>query len=828
MNRSSVLCAFAAACLVPLLTPSFAVAEEAEAKVEEAKAKVEEIVVTATKREENVQDVPIAVTALVNELKQPTVRTLVDLNGYAPNVRIDRDPSRSGGSSITIRGISPTRTDDNSFDAPIAVQLDGIYLGTIAGQIIENFDLERVEILRGPQGTLFGKNTTGGVVNVIRSRPTGEWGGRLKYDMGKWNQSEIRAVFNAPVIEDKLAAKVFYTNLQGDGYLVHTTPDIGGNNIPDNNHMPEQDYQNYGLTLLATPTDRFEALFTIEKFEDKSQGGGSLTNFNLAPGVAPKPPPGSPQTDLSGGFLSCTLFASHIIPQWDSTVPCRTSLSTAKSTSVDTRNPSNFDTDAYTLNTQFEINDHYKVVTVSGYRDMKEQRLLDFDGSSDNFITLSRDDDYDQKSLEARLEATYDHLTVVGGFHFWNSQFTQNWITGGEFWKYLGTTFGVDFTNNTWLSPTPPPISPLAACFAGAFGNIKCDTGASLSGLGDPFDQRLYEHQTTTSYAYFTQADWEFIENWTLTAGIRYTDEKKDFIAGQAYLASIARRNVDNYPGYAVLDNEWTKWTPKVGVSYKFSHDILFYTSYSEGFHSGGFFGVNQNIADFVRDQYKPEKIQSYEAGMKSQWFDNSLQLNVAGFYNKYKDKQESSVQFDSTTNTVATVFSNVADATYQGLELEAQWAASDNLNLFLSAGWLDATYDSFRTDINPSDDALPGGSQIVDASFLTPRNAPKYTYGVGGTYTYPIGPGNFQVFTKYSWVDKIETSLLNLDIGKVDARKDLSASIGYAYEKMSLTLSGNNLTDETFEVPFPIATLFASGTVTPGLSWTLTFSVDL
>ena len=115
--------------LAAILPTGFAISSAAFA--EEAKPAIEEIIVTATKRAENVQDVPLAVTALTKELQQPTVRTLVDLNGYAPNVRIDRDPSRSGGASITIRGISPTRTDDNSFDSPIAVQIDGIYLGTL-------------------------------------------------------------------------------------------------------------------------------------------------------------------------------------------------------------------------------------------------------------------------------------------------------------------------------------------------------------------------------------------------------------------------------------------------------------------------------------------------------------------------------------------------------------------------------------------------------------------------------------------------------------------------------------------------------------------------
>ena len=152
---------------------------------EDSRATLEEIVVTARKVQESAQDVPVAITAITEELEQSSVRNLTDLNGFAPNVVINRDGGRSNGANINIRGISPTRSDDNSFDAPIAVMIDGVYLGSNAGQILKNFDIERVEILRGPQGTLFGKNTVGGVVNVIRSRPTGEFGGRFKATAGE-------------------------------------------------------------------------------------------------------------------------------------------------------------------------------------------------------------------------------------------------------------------------------------------------------------------------------------------------------------------------------------------------------------------------------------------------------------------------------------------------------------------------------------------------------------------------------------------------------------------------------------------------------------------
>ncbi len=228
----------------------------------ESQLVIEEIIVTARKREESAQDGPVAITALSAELENSTIRSLADLNGYAPNVSIGVDAIRGpGAASISIRGISPVRTDDNSFDSPVGVMVDGIYLGSLAGQVVENFDLERVEILRGPQGTLFGKNTVGGVLNVVRSRPAGELGARLKYTAGKWGSTGC-AVLNAPIIEDTLSAKVFFTSIQSDGHIRNTN--LGRD-------APKKDYTSYGVAFLFTPNDSFEALLTVERFDDSSE-----------------------------------------------------------------------------------------------------------------------------------------------------------------------------------------------------------------------------------------------------------------------------------------------------------------------------------------------------------------------------------------------------------------------------------------------------------------------------------------------------------------------------------------------------------------------------
>lgn len=757
-----------------MLTALPAIAEEADNSYG-----LEEVVVTARKTQESAQDIPIAITAISAQLTNSTIRDLRDLNGFAPNVQISEDGSRGGGgANITIRGISPTRSDDNSFDSPIGVMIDGIYLGSLAGQVLENFDLERVEVLRGPQGTLFGKNTVGGVINVIRSRPTGELGGKFRLTGGRYGQREFRGVVNTPVVEDVLAAKAFVTVQKDDGFMKNDTT---------GNKVGNRDYMNYGLTLLATPGDRFEATLTAERFKDDSKLGAFQTNYNVAPGVLPVPTDPN-DTDYSGGFLNCALF-----PQ-----TCRTSEDRPRRSQNDTDNRAELDTKALTLNMSLDLNDNMTLHSITGYRDMDEYRIYDFDASSAPFITIERWNEYDQFSEELFIEGKWDNFNFTAGAYFWNSEFEQDWVTGGQFWA---TLFGAVATDPAaW-----------GACQAGALAPVFCDTGvAGGVPAGQDVTQILFETQETESIAFFTQGDWMINEKWTLTAGIRWTEETKDFVAGQAYLSNVARQRERNFPEFADLKNKWTDVSPKVGLTYQIADDAILYASYSEGFHSGGFFGVNQNTRDFVRDQYNPERAQSYEVGFKSQWMDNRLRLNMTAFRNDFEDKQESSVQVDPDTQTVATVFDNVADAVYQGFELETEFVFNENFRAFVNYGFLDAEYRDFFTDINAAD----GVTIIEEASFLAPRNAPKHTVGVGAFYTQQLGPGELEVYAKYSYVDDVETDLLNAPQGRLQGVDDVTASIGYFGETYSVQLFGRNLTDQRTETFIPIATLFAAGTV--------------
>jgi len=804
--------------------------------------RVEEVMVTARSRGESVQKVPIAITAITGQLKSADIRDVTDIVAFTPNVRIDSYAQRANSAVITIRGISPSRLDDNSIDSPIGVLIDGIYLGTLTGQVIQNFDVDRIEVLRGPQGTLFGRNTVGGALNVVRSEPTGEWGAKVQYTTGSWNDQEFRGVLNAPIIKDKLALKLFLITENRDGFVHNTFL---------NTNQPQKNFKNFGGVLKFTPNDRFKALLTVEKYDDRSQGGAFFGNYNTTFGGlgVPQGPsdinaPGTALAGTAGAEISTFLPAAFGLPN----VPIRADITKIPSTISDNfPSPGSVQTYAYTLNMSYKLSPNLTAVSVTGYRKQNEKASEDFDGSSTNFINISTDAHYHQFSEEVRLQGNWDtslgKINGVLGAYYWNSYFDRRWVTSGDFWTFVSDISGYDLKDNVWTgSPASNPSDtaaatgfpdPISACLAprttpalqAAFGRVQCDpTGpkggvAGVGGYGPGLLNILYEKQWTDSMAGFARADWEFMPNLILTAGVRYTWERKHFIGYQSYIAPLVNVNNNAFPSSADLTNSWTQLTPTVALSYQMTPSVLWYASFSEGWHSGGFFGVNQNSADFLQNQYKPETAKSYELGMKGQFFDHRVQLNLAGFLNDFANKQESSIQFDKTTNTVVTVFTNVGGLRYEGLEAELQWVVTHRFNIAASFGYLHAKYTNLLIGY-PSNQTGP--VPIVNATFLIPRAAPKVTLGGSANYTLPLGPGDLTLGAKVNWVDSEYGSLYNESTSFVPSHTDVSASLSYAYNNYKATIFGRNLTGFRHETPVFIAPLFASSTWGPGASWGL------
>ena len=690
------------------------------------KLALEEVIVTARKRAESMQLVPVAVTAITaTELEQSSIRNLQDIQGFVPNLLIDRVPGLQSGASIAIRGVSYQEVD-KSLDPGIGVLLDGVYLGTNSGQILENFDLERIEVLRGPQGTLFGKNTIGGALSIIRTAPTKEFGGKVQGTLGEHGRQDIRGLLNLP-LTDKGGIKLFVSKLESDGYIRNTTynKDQGGQNLED-----------YGATIAYQFTDTFDLLFTAQRTVDKSEVG-AWADVNKKDFVAFE----DAACLLTGpSFYGC--FVSDTGSDEDHS---------------STNAPNNGDTtnDFYNLTMNYDVND-WIVTSITGYIDRDEDARLEYDGNSLEFLYVDTDQSYSQFSQELRTTGNIGDVVLTTGIYYWYSEYDSEQISY-DMWKWLPGPFPTNTFGGGWPVGTTQVIS---------------------------------QHGENKSYAAFASADWSLTDKLTLNLAARYTyDERTLEPVGSQWLSQ------DSIPltpaGDSVKVNaDWDDVSPRIGAQYDFTGELMAYVSYSEGFKGGGFFGRITSVDNVT--QYNPETVETYEAGIKSDWWNQRLRLNGAVFSSEYNDKQEDIIVTDPS-GLVDTVVLNAATATMKGLELELTALLAEGLTLVAQGGYLDASYDKFQIQ------GIPGVPD--DASKLKMRNTPKYTFGAGLNYVQPVfGDSEMSYNVNYAWRDSYVTVFNNDPLGDVDAMGLWNANIDFRFQEMlTVSIYGRNLGDERY-----------------------------
>ncbi len=696
---------------------------------------LEEITVTARKKDESIQDVPIAVSAITDQLQEESVRRLEDIQAYTPNVFINRTPGIANGAAITIRGVASLESD-KSLDPGIGVVVDGMFLGTASGVLLDNFDIERIEVLRGPQGTLFGKNTTGGILNIIRTPVSmNEFGFDANITAGDYDRQDIKAVAQIPIIEGKWGLKLFGAQIEHDGFVESSTlgREVGGD-----------DKTNYGFATRWEPNDSFDAQLHYEIMEDKSEQGAYI-NRNTT------------------GDLACLLNFIGL----DSNNGCE--FAAVQGPDLTESDGTNFSDNEYesTIVTLNYDTDAFLYTYIYTNRDMDEQNNQDFDGAPVNMLSMNFFNDWEQTSHEFRVTSQFsDKVQFIAGLYDWETEFDQRWDVFGLFYQ---------------LSRLGNPV--WAAGRQGVPGYEDVDVWEEdLAGNNG-------QSQKTTSTAAFFSADWYINEEWTLTAGLRWTEEEKDFIGGASAPGYYPLRG-EPWPGIYngfVADEKWTETTPRVSVRYQPSDDFMYYASYSEGFKSGGFFARQANYN--IDPSYDPEYVKNYEFGWKTTLLDGSMILNGAVFYADYEDKQESILIPVDLTN-VATVIRNASTLEMTGFELEMLWQVTESWDLQLTYGFLDAEYDDYLADLN-------GDQVITDNSDLEPRNTPENTFGLTTSYTKQIGPGVFNGVVSYRYRDEMETNASNNPLGSLDSIDNVDATLSYSYENYRVAVWGRNITDE-------------------------------
>jgi iron complex outermembrane receptor protein len=349
---------------------------------------LEEVIVTATRRDESLQDVAVSVSAIDAELGQATVRRLDDLQTFSPNLYIRRSPGIASGASITIRGIG-TQDVDKTLDPAIGVMMDGVFLGTSSGVLMQNFDVQRIEVLRGPQGTLFGKNTTGGLINIIRGDVTMEWGGDFLVTLDEHGREDIKGVVNVPIVDDMFGVKLFGAQVKSDGFVYNTTleEDVGGDDV-----------QNYGFAAKWQPTDNFDIKLHYEKTKDESDQG-AYVNRN------------------TNNDNTCKFFGECVYTTNDN----------QDQNSSETRNFSDNEYDTTILTANYDFG-NMVVTYIGATRDMEEQNMQSFDASPAAFLDMNYFNFWDQESHELRLTSNFDGpLNFVAGLYSFEVDYEQYW-----------------------------------------------------------------------------------------------------------------------------------------------------------------------------------------------------------------------------------------------------------------------------------------------------------------------------------------------------------------------------------------------------------------
>lgn len=644
-----------------------------------------DIIVTAQFREQNLQDTPLAITAQTGEmLAERGIDTTRELVAIAPNVNLTSNATVFGVStSVFIRGVG--QYDNNfAYEPGVGMYLDDIYYGVITGADFELADIDRVEILRGPQGTLSGKNSEGGSIRIYGRRPQGDNSGYVEATLGSYDRIDVRGAFDVALDQDLAALRVSGFSANRNGYIHRldfacANPTLAGN-IPATTGVAtnceigrEGGTERWGLrgALRLTPSPDVEINLIADRTEDSSDPAALGLFYAFAPFGAP----------TYNGSPTGTPWDTRFIP----TDPY-TTYSTYRNTVSGFDAGSATATDAWGLSGDVDINlaEGLSLRSITGYRHLSTLAGFDQDGSPIGVATTQIVNTYRQFTQELRLSGTSDML---------------DWTLGGFYYDARGVI------RNT------------------------IDSGPTQFITDDPVDTR--------SSSVFAHGVLHLGEALNLTAGLRYTDDRKTYDFNRFNLAGGPAN-----PGQAPLNTlpaltySGDHVDYKIGLDYRFNDAVMAYAQFATGYKGGGV-----NAKPFTAGQaisFNPESIDSWELGLKLDPADN-VRFNVAGFYSRYHNivlvnAAGYCVPPETPANSVCFLSAlpfNAGSAEIKGLELELQAEPAEGLTLGGTLSYLDFDY----TRLDPA--AVASAITLNDVPPLTP------TWKASGGIAYEIGlPG--------------------------------------------------------------------------------------
>ena len=643
MSRIALL----AAASLAALAAAPALAQQTPPAEEDQTSGIEDIVVTAQRRAESSQDVPIAITAFnAATIEARGISSALDVTQFVPNLVGLNNTGLGTANAYYLRGVGNTESIA-TFDPPIGTYIDDIYISRQNANNFSFFDVERVEVLRGPQGTLFGRNTTGGAISVIMKEPGDRIGGYAEAGYGSYNRKLLRGSVDLP-LGSRFAIKVSGYWQDDDGYA-------------NNSITGEKTNENDGWGLrLGVKAELSDTISWNGSYTHTFANSANLLNFDCDP-VNP--------ANCNGRFVSTGLRKVNDFG---------TRFSGAKD---DFGLGNTARMDLVTSNLEFGLGDKFSLNVITGFVDMAQKFALDFaDGRALPSLTVPRP--------PVRGYTLGGFVIANDGKH---NQFTQEVKLSGELGNgiadlvagffYIDEQNDTDFADLFNLGFGPPPA-------------------------GFPFllaDRRLKNN--TEAWAGYAQVDVHATDQLTLTAGIRYTDETKTFSISDnrvsctgpfAVATCLFDANLRAGNGAAIPTKLSTKvWTPRFAVNFRPNDDLLLFASATRGFKSGGWNARATAPAEAL--PFGPEIAWSYEAGFKADLLERRLRVNVTAYLLDIKGLQTPSA-FTRANGSLAFITRNFADYRNKGLELEVTAQPSEGLNLFASVGYGD---DKYRLDAN-------------------------------------------------------------------------------------------------------------------------------
>ena len=638
---------------------------------------VSEVLVTAQKRTENVQEIPLAITAVSSEvLETRQIANAGELERIAPGLlSVSNNPAEA---QLVIRGVGAVNTFAGG-DPGVPIHLDGHYLQAPSFILHDMLDVSRVEVLRGPQGTLYGRNAIGGNVNIVSNAPTSDFEGRVTAGLGNYQERDLAVVLSGP-ISSAVTGRIAISRGAHDGYIKNISPEAPKKKLADD------DYINTRGTLKFQLSGNLEA--TLSGFYYKNDAIG-FAYRTLGNPVA------------VGGPTFARLPATYINPTNADPLQVR----------QDSPNVGSDMAKGISVDIKWSIGDlQLKSLTQLTRTENNFQIDLDSTDASPP-VEYGIRSNYDTVSQEIQANYSNGNLNAVGGLFYYREK--------SKYYRYFQAdpgVYGVDFAYSYDPMPT----------------------------------------LTDDSYGIYANGDYAFASGWKLTAGGRYSLDRKSMYRG--YQVRVA----GGVTQQLITDQkqDWGKFTGRVAVSHKVTDEINIFGSVSTGYKAGGY-----NALGTTQLAYDPETVVNYELGLKGEFLDRRLRINADVFQADYKNKQEL-VKLTGAGALNEVVISNSGGATIKGVEVETSAVLGEYVALDANVAYLDATYDSLV-----SADALRPALGNIDLKGKQIPYSPKWKIGVAGTLKLPV-PGQYgrsSVGLSYTWTDSVYSAFYNRRGGAAD-----------------------------------------------------------